>query len=102
MKAKMILAALALCAVTAVAKEIRTLTVTTDPVMHCENCEKKIKNYFRFEKGVKRIDTSVPEQRVTITYDADKTSEQKLLDGFGQIDYDVTVIEPTDSIAIVE
>lgn len=42
---------------------------------------------FRFEKGIKKIETSVPEQRVTITYDADKTSEQKIMDSFSKIDY---------------
>lgn len=71
------------------AKDIRTVSVTTDPVMHCANCEKKIRNFFRFEKGIKKIETSVPEQRVTITYDADKTSEQKIMDSFSKIDYSV-------------
>ncbi len=71
----------------AYAKDIRTVSVTTDPQMHCANCEKKIKNYFRFEKGIKKIETSVPEQRVTITYDADKTSEDKIIDSFSKIDY---------------
>lgn len=89
----MIAAALALMAGAAQAKDIQTVTVTTDPVMHCANCEKKIKNFFRFEKGIKKIETSVPEQRVTITYDADKTTEQKVLDGFTKIDYQVTKIE---------
>lgn len=71
----------------AYAKDIRTVSVTTDPQMHCANCEKKIKNYFRFEKGIKKIETSVPEQRVTITYDADKTSEDKIIASFSKIDY---------------
>ena len=44
---------------------------------------------FRFEKGIKKIETSVPEQRVTITYDADKTSEQKIMAFFSKIDYSV-------------
>lgn len=71
----------------ACAKDIRTVSVTTDPQMHCANCEKKIKNFFRFEKGIKKIETSVTEQRVTITYDADKTSEDKIIDSFSKIDY---------------
>jgi hypothetical protein len=29
----------------------------------------------------------VTEQRVTITYDADKTSEDKIIDSFSKIDY---------------
>lgn len=30
-----------------------TLVVTTQPQMHCENCEKKIKSNIRFVKGTK-------------------------------------------------
>jgi len=75
------------------AKDIRTVTVTTEPQMHCANCEKKIKGFFRFEKGIKKIETNVPEQRVTLTYDADKTSEQALLDAFSKIDYRVTKVD---------
>ena len=32
-----------------------TLTVTTQPQMHFENCEKKIKINIRFVKGTKKI-----------------------------------------------
>ena len=32
-----------------------TLVVTTQPQMHCENCEKKIKSNIRFVKGTKKI-----------------------------------------------
>ena len=35
------------------AKDIKTVVVTTQPQMHCENCEKKIKGNLRFEKGIK-------------------------------------------------
>lgn len=32
-----------------------TLVVTTQPQMHCQNCEKKIKSNIRFVKGTKKI-----------------------------------------------
>ena len=35
---------IALVAVAASAKDIKTLVVTTQPVMHCNSCEEKIKN----------------------------------------------------------
>ncbi len=92
-----IMIAAALVAVAANAKDIRTVTVTTEPQMHCANCEKKIKGFFRFEKGIKKIDTNIPEQRVTLTYDADKTTEQALLDAFSKIDYEVTKISDSSS-----
>lgn len=98
MRTKILVVILAIFSSVAIAKEIKTLTVSTDPVMHCQGCEKKIKDYFRFEKGVKDIKTSVPEQLVIITYDADKTTESHLLEGFHKIDYTVTVVEANDSI----
>ena len=81
----MIAAALVAVAAAANAKDIRTVTVTTEPQMHCANC------------GIKKIDTNIPEQRVTLTYDADKTTEQALLDAFSKIDYEVTKISDSSS-----
>ena len=71
----------------ALAKDIKTVVVTTQPQMHCENCEKKIKKNLRFERGVKDIITSVPDQTVTIKYDADKTTVEKLLKAFEKFGY---------------
>ncbi len=93
MRKILIVAALVAVACAANAKDIRTVTVTTEPQMHCANCEKKIKGFLRFEKGIKKIETNVEEQRVTLTYDADKTTEQALLDAFSKIDYQVTKVE---------
>ena len=60
------------------AKDIKELVVTTTPPMSCQNCENKIKGNLRFEKGIKKIETNIPDQRVTIEYDADKTTHQKI------------------------
>ena len=38
------------CATTAFGKDIKTVVFKTTPEMHCNNCEKKIKNNLRFEK----------------------------------------------------
>ena len=54
-------------------KDLRVLTVTTTPEMHCQNCEKKIKENIRFEAGVKKIETDLEKQLVVITYDPAKT-----------------------------
>lgn len=80
------------------AKDIKTVVFTTDPQMHCESCEKRIKGNIRFVKGVKKIETSVPDQTVTITYDADKTSVEKLVDAFKKIDYDVRQLQPGEKV----
>ena len=74
------------------AKDLKTLVVTTLPQMHCENCEKKIKGNLRFEKGVKSIETNIKQQSVTITYDADKTTPAKIIQGFQKFGYQATEV----------
>lgn len=90
MKKIMLSMMIALMAVAASAKDIRTLVVTTQPVMHCDGCEKKIKNNLRFEKGIKSIETSIPNQSVTITYDAEKNNPEKIMKAFGKFGYKAT------------
>ena len=82
----------------AVAKDIKTVVVTTTPQMHCENCENRIKNNLRFEKGVKKIETNVEKQTVTITYDADKTTVENLLKGFEKFNYSARVLEDDETV----
>lgn len=65
---------LELCEISLVFREIKTVVFTTPPQMHCVACENKIKNNLRFEKGIKSIETSVPNQTVTVKYNADKTT----------------------------
>lgn len=74
------------------AKDIKVVVFTTTPQMHCENCEKKIKGNLRYERGVKSIETSVAKQTVTVKYDADKTTVEKLLKGFEKFGYTASVV----------
>lgn len=87
MKKYLFFFAMLMMAVALNAKNLKKVVVTTTPQMHCENCENKIKNNLRFEKGVKAIETSVENQTVIITYDADKTTVAKLLKGFEKFGY---------------
>lgn len=82
----------------AMAKDIKTVTFTTTPQMHCENCENRIKNNMRFEKGVKDIETNIEKQTVIITYDADKTTVEQLLKGFEKFKYSARVVEDGETI----
>ena len=67
----------ALLSVAAVlAKDIRVVVFKVSQ-MHCENCEKKVKNNMRFEKGVKELSTELKNKTVSITYDAEKTDVKK-------------------------
>ena len=74
-------------------KDIRTVVLTTLPEMHCANCEKKIKENIRFEKGVKSIKTDLKTKTVTIEYDADKTKVQDIIKGFKKIKYEATEVK---------
>ena len=87
MKKTIILFALLTTSIGCFAKDFKTLVVTTTPQMHCENCEKRIKNNLRFEKGVKKIETDIPNQTVTITYDAEKTTPEQIIDSFKKFKY---------------
>ena len=97
MKKVIVLSAMMLTALLGMArpnvKDIKTVVVTTQPQMHCENCEKKIKGNLRFEKGVKEIQCDIEGQRVTVTYDADKTNAEAIIRSFGKFGYKATEIK---------
>lgn len=90
--------AIALMGVAAQAKDIKTVIFTTQPQMHCAGCEKKIKGNLRYEKGVKRIDTSVEQQKVTVKYDADKTSAEKLQKAFKKFGYEARQVKADEKV----
>lgn len=66
-----------------------TLVVSTTPKMHCENCENKIKKNIRFVKGTKKIETSVPNQSVTIVYDPTKANLEEYKKAFKKIGFEI-------------
>ncbi len=99
MKKLLLMTLMLVIAVMASAKNIQTVIFTTHPQMHCESCENKIKGNLRFAKGVKKIETSVEDQKVTITYDADKTTVEKLQKEFQKIGYQVRVTTAEEKIA---
>ena len=92
MKKMSIMMALAIASLTASAQksqDIDSLQVTTAPQMHCANCEKKIKGNIRFVKGVKKIETSVPKQTVTIVYDSKKSNYEDFVEAFRKIGFTI-------------
>lgn len=83
----------ALLSVTAVlAKDIRVVVFKVSQ-MHCEKCEKKVKDNMRFEKGLKDISTEVKTKMVT--YDAEKTNVKKLQAGFNKFSYEAEFVKET-------
>ena len=90
---KMIATLVALLSVTAVAaKDFRTVVFKVAQ-MECANCERKVKNNIKFEKGLKNFKTDLKTQTVTITYDAEKTNVEKLKEGFRKFKYEAVVIK---------
>lgn len=94
--------AMTLMAASIYAKDIKTVVFTTLPQMHCEGCENKIKGNLRFERGIKKIVTSVPDQTVTITYDADKTTVGNLSKAFEKIGYEVRQLKEGEKVEKIE
>ena len=94
MKKLALVCAMMLTAVVGLAKDIKTVVVTTQPQMHCASCENKIKGNLRFEKGVKEIECNIEAQRVTITYDAEKTNSENIIQSFGKFGYKATEVKP--------
>lgn len=80
------------------AKDVKTMVVTTTPQMHCSGCENKIKNGLKFEKGIKDIQTSVPNQTVSVKYDADKTTQEALVKAFEKMGYAVKVLKAGETV----
>ena len=102
MKKILLLLIAALTMTIASAKDIKTVVLTTVPQMHCENCEKRIKDNIRFEKGIKKIVTDVEQQTVTITYDADKTTVENIIKGFEKIKYNAREVKDGEQIVTNE
>ncbi|WP_440433330.1 cation transporter [Prevotella sp.] len=66
-----------------------TLVVTTQPQMHCQGCENKIKSNIRFVKGTKQISTSLEDQKVTIVYNSKKANYDDYVAAFKKIGYEI-------------
>lgn len=73
------------------AKDFRTVVFKVAQ-MECSNCERKVKNNIKYEKGLKDFSTDVKSQTVTITYDAEKTDVEKLKAGFKKFKYEAVVL----------
>ena len=59
-------------------------------------CEKKIKENLRFEKGISKIDVSLKENTISISFDKDKTDTEKIIAGFKKIGFNAFLVTPGD------
>ncbi len=67
----------------------KTEEVTFSVSMKCENCVKKIRENISFEKGVKSLNISLEEKKVTVVYDPAKTSGEKLASAIRKLGFKV-------------
>lgn len=97
MKKLLLLTVCAIVGLTAMAKGENDTIVTfsINPMMHCINCENKVKSNLRFEKGIKEIKAEAPDSVVTITFDKRKTNVDNIAKGFAKIGYTATPAEST-------
>lgn len=65
--------------------------VVFDVNMHCEACQKKIEKNIAFEKGVKAMEVSLENKTVALSYDAKKTSPEKLQSALVKLGYTAKV-----------
>jgi len=65
--------------------------------MHCESCKKKIERDIAFEKGVKSITVDLKEKTVTIKYNADKNTDEKLSEAIKKLGYEVKILKDEDT-----
>lgn len=77
----------------ALAENIQTIVVNPSPKMTCQNCENRIKGRVKFVKGTKKIETNVPNNTVTITFDADKAKLADYEEAFKKIGREIKLAE---------
>lgn len=74
------------------AKDAKSTTqkVTFLVSMSCGSCQQRIENNLSFEKGVKSLNVNLPKKTVTIEYQSDKTSPEKLKAAIQKLGYTAT------------
>ncbi len=63
-----------------------TLKVKTS--VQCEDCQKRIEHNLSFEKGVKQVGVNLDIKVVTVLYNPEKTSAEKIKKAITKIGYD--------------
>lgn len=99
---KLLLISCALFLAASLYAENKTVSFSVNPPLVCNNCEAKVKDNLRFEKGVKSVKPSAKKGYVEVTYDDAKTDLEGLKQGFKKIGYEATPIEqePASEITV--
>lgn len=73
------------------AARVSTAVFTLDHTMH-NGCKVKINTNLRYEKGVQKIDVSLPQNTITIVFNPDKTDPQRLVEAFKKIGFNAILL----------
>lgn len=74
-----------------------TEVFTLDHQMH-SGCKTKIISNLRFEKGVSKIDVSLPDNTITIVYNPEKTDSPTLIGAFKKIGFNAVSINDNNNM----
>lgn len=86
-----------LTSVIAFAKSEKKVEVFTLDHQMSAMCEKKIKENLRFEKGISKIEVSLKENIITVTFDPKKTDTEKIIEGFKKIGFTAFPVESAEA-----
>ena len=82
-------------AFTVAAADKATAVFTLDHQMQ-NGCKLKINTNLRYEKGVQKIDVSLPKNTITIVYNPDKTDVETLIKAFKKIGFNAMLLQPKE------
>ena len=75
------------------AENVKTVVFATD--IHCEGCANKILNNVQaLGKGVKDVQVNLDDKTVTVTFDVNKNSEERIVKGFKSLSVEAAPIVP--------
>ncbi|EFI16721.1 heavy-metal binding protein [Bacteroidetes oral taxon 274 str. F0058] len=84
------------------AKAVQSEVVYFIPNMHCERCQAKIEKAITLEKGVKDLVFDLKAQKLTIVYQKQETTPEKLRQALAKMGYeaksDATTAQPQNSM----
>lgn len=72
-------------------KEVKTVSFKSN--LHCNSCVNNVKENIPYEKGVKDLNIDLDKNIITITYKADKTSEEELSKAIIKLGYEAKEIK---------
>ena len=95
---KIIIMALVILSNMAFAQSKKTAEIKIQTSAECDMCKKSIESGLAYEKGIKFSKLDVPTKVLTVTYNTDKTSPEKIKEAVSKLGYDADEVK-ADSAA---